>query len=135
MESKLLYVGKPYLRMQRSQSGKSTSVHWDDGSLMDVGRTVLEMEWQRFGVVAKIDELFAANSKRVKGSRILNGGNIGYWSLCPNDTAETVFTLIAEVHRRTVEILQRMTYEQRDAWRRGEVSLVQWVQQLEQATA
>lgn len=135
METKLPYVGKPRLFMQRSKTGKSTSLHWDDGSLMDVGRAVLDMEWKRFGITATIDELFDANCKRVRGSRLMNGGDIGYWSLCPNDTAETVFARITEVHQQTVDILQRMTCEQRDAWRRGEVSLADWVAQLEQATS
>ena len=135
MESTQLYVGKPYFHMQRSKSGKSTSVHWDDGSLTDVGRAVLGMEWERLGVAQEIGDLFRANAKRVRGSELLNGGVIGYWSRCPNDTADMAFALIAEAHRVTVEILGRMTCEQRDAWRRGEVTLPEWVSLLEQVEA
>lgn len=135
MESTQLYVGKPYLHMQRSKSGKSTSVHWDDGSLTDIGRAVLGMEWERLGVAQEIGDLFRANAKRVRGSELLGGGDIGYWSRCPNDTADTVFALIAEAHRVTVEILGRMTREQREAWRRGEVTLPEWVSLLEQVEA
>lgn len=135
MESTQLYVGKPYLHLQHSKSGKSTSVHWDDGSLTDVGRAVLGMEWKRLGVAQQIGDLFRANAKRVRGSELLNGGVIGYWSRCPNDTADTVFALIAEAHRVTVEILGRMTREQRDAWRRGDVTLPEWVSLLEQVEA
>ena len=135
MESGQLYVGKPYLHRQRSKSGKSTSVHWDDGSLTDIGRAVLGMEWNRLGVAQQIGDLFRANAKRVRGSELLSGGDIGYWSRCPNDTADTVFALIAEAHRVTVEILGRMTQEQRDARRRGEVTLPEWVSLLEQVEA
>lgn len=135
MESEQLYVGKPYLHRQRSKSGKSTSVHWDDGSLTDIGRAVLGMEWERLGVAQEIGDLFRANAKRVRGSELLSGGDIGYWSRCPNDTADTVFALIAEAHRVTVEILGRMTREQREAWRRGEVTLPEWVSLLEQVEA
>jgi hypothetical protein len=67
------------------------------------------MEWKLFGITALVDELFTMNRKRVKGSHILNHGEIGYWSQCPNDTAETILALIAEVHQQTVDILQRMT--------------------------
>lgn len=133
IETKQSYIGKPYLRMLRSRSGKSTSLHWGDGSLTDVGRATLEMQWTRLGVRTTIDQLFATNRTRVHGGYLFNGGDIGYWSLCPNDTAETVFALITKVHQQTVDILQPMTYEQRDTWRRGEVSLAQWVAQLERA--
>lgn len=135
METQSLYIGKPRLRMQRSRSGKSTSIYWDDGSLTDAGRELLVMQWERFGITSQINELFRANCKRVRGSNLCNNDEFGRWMLCPNDTAETVFELITEVHQHVLNISKRMTFEQQVAWRNGEVSLAQWVAQLEQATS